>query len=104
LDVGQALMKAGADPTIVNEAGRDAVVEAEMSSKDGAKECAEWMLGHCEGLEKGIHDQAVGEGPSGNREVEEEAKEEGHNADDVHFDEGGAHSGTAAMNGEQKET
>ncbi|KIX94119.1 uncharacterized protein Z520_10145 [Fonsecaea multimorphosa CBS 102226] len=89
LDVVQALVKAGADPTIVNEAGRDAVVEAEMSSKDGAKECAEWMLRHCEGLEKGVGDDGIGEGASGNRKVEEETKEEGQNPESIGFDEGG---------------
>ncbi|EXJ70093.1 uncharacterized protein A1O5_07166 [Cladophialophora psammophila CBS 110553] len=104
LDVVKALVKAGADPTIVNEAGRDAVVEAEMSSKDGAKECAEWMLKHCEGLEKGIGDDGNGEGRSGSREVEEEAKEEDQNMKAAQLDEGGEKSETAVTNGEQKET
>lgn len=49
----QLLVEAGGDPTITNEAGHDAVFEAEVSGKDGAKEVAEWLLAHCEGLEKG---------------------------------------------------
>ncbi|OAG33876.1 hypothetical protein AYO21_12021 [Fonsecaea monophora] len=104
LDVVQALVKAGADPTIVNEAGRDAVVEAEMSSKDGAKECADWMLRHCEGLEKGVGDESIGAGGSGSGEVEEEAKEEAANTQGPEPDEGGEKSETPVRNGEQKET
>lgn len=53
LEIVKALVKAGADPTIVNEAGRDAVVEAEYSAKEKAAECAEWLLKECEALEKG---------------------------------------------------
>ncbi|OAP65728.1 hypothetical protein AYL99_01700 [Fonsecaea erecta] len=100
LDVVQALVKAGADPTIVNEAGRDALVEAEMSSKEGAKECAEWMLRHCEGFEKGVNDDGTGVGGSGSQGVEEE----GQSTDDVRLDEDGEKPDTVVRNGEQKET
>lgn len=54
LEVVKALVGAGADPEIVNAAGRDAVVESECSAKEGAQECADWMLKNCEGLEKGV--------------------------------------------------
>lgn len=54
LEVVKALVAAGADPTIVNEAGRDAVVESEVSGKDGARECAEWLLMNCDVLEQGL--------------------------------------------------
>lgn len=53
LEVVQALVKAGADPTIANQAGKDAVVEAEYSAKEKALECAEWLLKECEVLERG---------------------------------------------------
>lgn len=52
LDIVQTLVKAGADPTIVNEAGKDAVVEAEYSAKEKAAECAAWLLKECEALEQ----------------------------------------------------
>ncbi|EXJ93497.1 hypothetical protein A1O1_01889 [Capronia coronata CBS 617.96] len=54
LEVVKALVRAGADAGIVNAAGRDAVVESECSAKEGAVECADWMLKNCEGLEKGV--------------------------------------------------
>ena len=54
LEVVKMLVGAGADPSARNEAGRDAVVETEMSAKDGSKECAEWMLKNCPGLERGL--------------------------------------------------
>ncbi len=53
IEIVKALVKAGADPTIANEAGRDAVVEAEYSSQPGADECATWLLKECEALESG---------------------------------------------------
>jgi hypothetical protein len=54
LEVVKVLVAAGADAAITNGAGRDAVVEAEMSSKEKAGECAEWMLKNCEGLDNGV--------------------------------------------------
>ncbi|RMZ83861.1 hypothetical protein DV737_g1515, partial [Chaetothyriales sp. CBS 132003] len=54
LSVVQALVAAGADPGLRNAAGRDAAVEAEMSAKDGSKECAQWMLKNCASLEHGL--------------------------------------------------
>lgn len=69
LDVVKVLVAAGADAGVRNEAGRDAVVESEMSSVEGAGGCAEWMLGNCEGLERGV----VG-GLEEEKEVQEEDK------------------------------
>ncbi|EHY55211.1 hypothetical protein ABEF92_001263 [Exophiala dermatitidis] len=54
LEVVKALVAAGADPSIVNAAGRDAVVESECSANEGAKECANWLLKNCQGLERGV--------------------------------------------------
>lgn len=68
LEVVKALVKAGADPTIVNEAGKDAVVEAEYSAKESATECAAWLLKECDVLEKGTG--AVGEGEMGEEDGE----------------------------------
>ncbi len=67
LEVVKALVAAGADPGIANAAGRDAVVESECSAKDGARECAEWMLRECDGLERGVG----GQGSAGENEAEE---------------------------------
>ncbi len=61
LEIVKVLVGARADVGVRNEAGRDAVVEAEMSSKEEAQKCAEWMLKNCEGLERGF---------GGGREVE----------------------------------
>lgn len=54
LEVVKRLVAAGADPGLRNESGRDAVVESELSGKEGSVECAEWLLSNCEGLEKGL--------------------------------------------------
>lgn len=64
LEVVKALVHAGADPGIVNAAGRDAVVESECSAKEGALECANWMLKNCEALEKGVGGGREEEGPA----------------------------------------
>jgi len=69
LEVVKKLVHAGADPTIVNAAGRDAVVESEASAKEGAAECAVWLLKNCEGLETGVA------GGQGEQEQEEEMVE-----------------------------
>ena len=54
LDVVKMLVAAGADASVMNEAGRDAVVEAEMADTDASKECVGWMLTNCAGLDKGL--------------------------------------------------
>ncbi|KAK5056665.1 hypothetical protein LTR84_012197 [Exophiala bonariae] len=54
LEVVKKLVQAGADATIINAAGRDAVVESEASAKDGAAECAVWLLKNCDGLEQSV--------------------------------------------------
>ncbi|RMZ80397.1 hypothetical protein DV738_g2899, partial [Chaetothyriales sp. CBS 135597] len=69
LAVVQALVAAGADPGLRNEAGRDAAVEAEMSAKEGSKECAQWMLKNCASLESGLEEGDV-------RESEGDAEEQ----------------------------
>jgi uncharacterized protein len=54
LEVVKALVGAGADPGVLNGAGRDAIVEAEMSGKEGAMGCAVWMLEVWAGAERGV--------------------------------------------------
>ncbi|KAL8801793.1 MAG: hypothetical protein Q9200_006817 [Gallowayella weberi] len=65
LDAVKILIGAGADPAIRNNAGHDAVYEAERSGK---KEVVEWLLKEGQGLERGI---------AGGRETDEEDKEAG---------------------------
>ena len=55
----KALVAAGADPSIINEAGHDAVYEAECSGKQGGREVAEWLLANYAGLEKGTRADAT---------------------------------------------
>lgn len=51
LDCVKLLVQSGADVTIINTAGHDAVFEAEINDK---KEVVDWLLGAVEELEKGI--------------------------------------------------
>ncbi|KIV86060.1 hypothetical protein PV11_01699 [Exophiala sideris] len=74
LEVVKVLVGVGADSSIVNAAGRDAVVESECSAKDGAAECANWMLKHCEGLERGVGADATRNGDQ--EEAEADAADE----------------------------
>ncbi|KIW18276.1 hypothetical protein PV08_02564 [Exophiala spinifera] len=89
LEVVKALVGAGADPGIANAAGRDAVFESEISAKEGASECAEWMLKECEGLEKGV---GVGheEGEAAQEDVDSMGQEEASTSEN-----GTAHTATA---------
>lgn len=71
----KVLMDAGADPTITNAAGHDALFEADCSGKDGGREVAEWMLANCEGVEKGMGGEgggADGAAGMGGDEMEED--------------------------------
>jgi hypothetical protein len=60
LECVKLLMQSGADITIFNSAGHDAVFEAELNDK---KEVVEWLLSEVEELEKGIGQD--GQDPSG---------------------------------------
>lgn len=51
LEAVKLLIDAGADPTIINKAGHDAVYEAEINGKDTV---VEWLLTKGRGLETGI--------------------------------------------------
>jgi hypothetical protein len=51
LESVKVLIQSGADVTIINQAGHDAVFEAEINDK---KEVVDWLLGAVEELEKGI--------------------------------------------------
>lgn len=51
LECVKVLIEAGADVTIINQAGHDAVFEAEINDR---KEVVDWLLGAVEELEKGI--------------------------------------------------
>ena len=55
----KALVAAGADASIINAAGHDALYDAECSDKENAKQVSEWMLANCEGLEKGARGQTT---------------------------------------------
>ncbi|KAF2685312.1 ankyrin [Lentithecium fluviatile CBS 122367] len=51
LESVKSLVQSGADVTIINKAGHDAVFEAEINDKGGV---VDWLLGAVEELEKGI--------------------------------------------------
>lgn len=78
LECVELLVQAGADPSIRNSAGKDAVFEAERGelNKDGggqettpdgeddkkkAPGVVEWLLDNCEGLDKGVGGSTEGE-------------------------------------------
>ena len=54
------LVNAGADPLITNNAGHDALYEADSSAKEGGREVAEWILANCAGLEKVTNGEVTG--------------------------------------------
>jgi len=83
VEIVKALVKAGADPTVVNEAGRDAVVEAEYSSQGGAEECATWLLRECEALESGAGGMMGGEGEAEGEEGQSAGVEDGEKMQEV---------------------
>ena len=80
----KVLLAQGADASILNFSGHDAVYEAELNDK---QEVAEWLLKEALGLEKGIGREGSGEGPSG-AEGDEEEDVEGE-GDDAEVDEAG---------------
>ncbi|KAF2657124.1 ankyrin [Lophiostoma macrostomum CBS 122681] len=51
LECVKLLIQLGADVTIINKAGHDAVFEAEINDK---KEVGDWLLAAVDGLEKGV--------------------------------------------------
>jgi hypothetical protein len=61
LECVKLLVESGADVTIINRAGHDAVYEAEINDKN---EVVDWLLGAVEELEKGIGH--TGEAEAGN--------------------------------------
>jgi ankyrin repeat protein len=65
------LLEYGADPTITNQRGHDAVYEAELNDK---KEVVEWVLKESEGLEEGIAGDAE-EGEAAEVSMEMDAEE-----------------------------
>lgn len=71
-------MAAGGDPTITNNAGHDALYEADCSGNEGGKEVAEWLLANCAGLEMGINAQT---------EVTDPVAEDVNKADDMVVDQ-----------------
>lgn len=75
------LLAAGADPTVVNRAGHDAVYEAELNGKD---EVARFILEKGIGLESGIGGKGGGvEGVMRGGEAAGEEGEEGEEREDV---------------------
>jgi uncharacterized protein len=80
----KALLDNGADPTITNHAGHDAVYEAELNEKT---EVVDWVLKEGgEGLEEGIGREGVGGG-------EEESGEDVEAGVEVQREEGGVVGG-----------
>lgn len=70
LEPVKKLLEYGADPTITNQNGHDAVYEAELNDK---KEVVEWVLKESEGLEEGIAgDAEEGEAARDSMEMDEE--------------------------------
>lgn len=61
LDSVKLLVESGADVTIINQAGHDAVFEAEINDK---KEIVDWLLGAVEELENGIAGASEGSNPA----------------------------------------
>ena len=59
LECVKLLVQAGADVTIINKAGHDAVFEAEINDKG---DVVEWLLGAVEELEKGIGQEGESSG------------------------------------------
>lgn len=59
LECAKLLVQLGADVTIINKAGHDAVFEAEINDKG---DVVEWLLGAVEALERGIG--SAGETPT----------------------------------------
>lgn len=81
LDCVKVLVDAGADPTIKNNAGHDAVYEAELNDKT---EVVEWVLKEGgEGLEEGIANEGEAEGDTEDTDMVEEDTKEGKNDMDV---------------------
>jgi ankyrin repeat protein len=62
LESVKLLIQAGADVTIINRAGHDAVYEAEINDKN---EVVDWLLGAVEELEKGIGQTGEAEAEAG---------------------------------------
>lgn len=62
LESVKLLIHAGADVTIINRAGHDAVYEAEINDKN---EVVDWLLGAVEELEKGIGQTGEAEAEAG---------------------------------------
>lgn len=75
LSAVQLLLGAGADPTVRNQAGKDAVVEAEAAGRD---EVVEWLLREGKGLESAVGGGRGGDlGAEGEGEGEEDEVERG---------------------------
>lgn len=83
LESVKLLVNSGADVTLVNRAGHDAVYEAEINDKN---DVVDWLLGTVEELEKGI-------GQTGGATVGESADEdmEGANVDSTESGNTSAH-------------
>lgn len=84
LESVKLLVNAGADVTLVNRAGHDAVYEAEINDKNAV---VDWLLGTVEELEKGIGQ--TGEATAG-ESADDEDMDGGDNAS--------AHEATAVEN------
>jgi uncharacterized protein len=101
LDAVKVLLEEGADPTITNSRGHDAVYEAEVNDK---KEVVEWVLKEGgEGLEMGVAGVAgVAGGEEGEREGEEIGDEDEGMAEDAGKENGVGEDSAVIGEGEMK--
>lgn len=65
------LIEAGADPTVMNKAGKDAVYEAEANEKN---EVAAWLLTEGKGLESAAGSSGVQAAPGAGGEADAEGR------------------------------
>ena len=94
LESVKLLIQSGADVTIINRAGHDAVYEAEINDKN---EVVDWLLGAVEELEKGIGQS----GEAGDNDEDMEDADKDH-VEDVDSSTQGSAAGSS-MEGVQKQ-
>ena len=95
LEAVKVLIEEGADPTITNQRGHDAVFEAEVNDK---KEVVEWVLKEGgEMLESGVAGGEEGEREGEEVEDDDERMEEGSRKEDVVGEHGVAREGSTKL-------
>ncbi|KAI8933179.1 hypothetical protein NX059_009817 [Plenodomus lindquistii] len=95
LESVKVLVEAGADVTIINKAGHDAVFEAEVNDKGNV---VDWLLGAVEELETGIGQ--ADQGSAGDEDMEDA---DGHGAADEEATAQGSSSAGSSVEGVRKQ-